>query len=241
VFAELWIMLPDQPFALGRVGHGNFSPSHSSASKDNKYFMVYSRTIKNEKYRASSDQYYMVMSQDMDKAIKNAKKHIRPYNPAEFAQESASQMKSEVGDITRRMIDARRSAERDVLDIPLVYKELKHLVDLGHQFLDPRFASNLAAWVDAKNAVQAETSRAVPVYFVYVSTQRDEQVFDVVEIPNIKEYSYTDQMEFKRFKLDDMPEDIMGKLSVLSLLEPGQYTEGVGKRVDEAMFWVERT
>ena len=69
---------------------------------------------------------------------------------------------------------------------------------------------------------------------------RGEQTFDAIVIDDIKKDGtlYRD-MPCQRYTDRDLPEEYMGKLSVLSLLEVGQYTPGVGKRVEETCFWLE--
>jgi hypothetical protein len=38
----------------------------------------------------------------------------------------------------------------------------------------------------------------------------------------------------------EIPEDIMGAVSVLSILNNGQYVANVGMKIDEKHFWIER-
>ena len=45
--------------------------------------------------------------------------------------------------------------------------------------------------------------------------------------------------EFKRYT-DDLPEEIMGKLSVLTMVENDSYVDDVGYRAAEGMFYVVR-
>jgi hypothetical protein len=251
-YQDMWLMLPDQPFALARVGFGNYSPRNSRSDNKTEYFMVYSRVINNEKYRAGSDQYYMSMSKDMAKAIVNARRYIRRYSPLDMATNTLRDITSNVENISGKVRRAWREAREQVVatdtGLPLLYQEIKRLVTTGHEFLDPKLKDMAVAWVEQEKAWAAEKQRPVPVYFVQVSTDfRDEQIFEVVEVEDIKPHgAFSSDFKdsnppTKTYRAADIPEDIMGKLSVLSLLEPGQYTEGVGIRSSETMFWVERT
>jgi hypothetical protein len=251
VYQDMWLMLPDQPYALARVGFGNYSPRNSRSDNKTEYFMVYSRVINNEKYRAGSDQYYMSMSKDMAKAIVNARRYIRRYSPLDMANNTLYDITRNVenisGKVRRAWNDARHEVVGRTESIDTLFKEIKRLITIGHEFSDPKFKDAVMAWVEKDNAWTIEKQRPVPAYFVQVSTMRDEQIFEVVEVEDIKPYGdfSASSKEFnpttKTYTVADLPEDIMGKLSVLSLLEPGQYTEGVGIRSDETMFWVERT
>ena len=42
------------------------------------------------------------------------------------------------------------------------------------------------------------------------------------------------------YSMDELPEDIGGAISVLSILEDGQYVPRVGQKVDDTTFWIER-
>jgi len=242
VHNEVWLMMPNQPYALARIGYGDFSPS----SKGISCFGVYSRTINNEKYKGGSDQYYMAMSTDIERAVKNAKKHIRMFSPVEYAQMTAGEFTNEVEACSSKVGDAWSIARRTARESDHLYKELKHLMESGHRFLSDEFAGMVTNWITTAKEWSIEKNRAVPAYFVHVSVVRDEQMFDIVEVEDAKgklgNYSQAwADAKSQKFKANDLPEDLMGKLSVLSLLEPGQYTQGVGKRIDDTMFWVERT
>ena len=242
VYNDVWLMMPGQAYALARVGYGDYSPSGSGTSM----FMVHSRTIENEKYRVGSEQYNMVMSSDIERAFKNAKKHVRMYSPVEYASLTAKEFVSHVESDSDTVRNDWMRARGQVKDNDNLYKELKHLMECGHKFLSDEFAGLVTNWIDTAKAWSVEKNRKVPAYFVHVSVVRDQQLFEVIEIDDAKgplgNYSQTwADAKPQRFAADDIPEDIMGKLSVLSLLEPGGYSAGVGKRVDEAMFWVERT
>ena len=242
VYNELWLMMPGQAYALGRVGYADYS----NKDRGTYTYSVYSRTINNEKYKNSSDNFYRAMSSDMERAVKNAKKHIRMYSPTEFAQMTAREFTSSVEDSTNEVESAWQRARREVTGSNDLYKEIKHLVECGHKFLSEEFNTMVASWLETAKAWSVEKHRKIPAYFVHVAVLRNEQTFEIVEIEDAKgrlgNYSQVwADAKPQRFKADDLPEDLMGKLSVLSLLDVGQYTQGVGKRVGETMFWVERT
>lgn len=240
-FADLWLMLPGQSYALARVGYGGYSMKSSSPH----CYMVYARMIQNDKYHAGRDQYYMVMTTDFERGVKNAKKYVRMYSPMEYACVTAHEFGYEVEAHSSNVKGKWEEARKTAVNSNHIYREIKHLVDCGHKFLSDEFSQMVTAWIDTATQWNAEKTRKVPVYFVNVSVVRDEQIFEIVEIEDAKgplgnfSRNWADATTH-RFKADDIPEDIMGKLSVLSLLKPGQYSQGVGKRVSETMFWVER-
>ena len=45
--------------------------------------------------------------------------------------------------------------------------------------------------------------------------------------------------EFIRY-IDDLPEDVMGRVAALSIMPDASYVDGVGYRVNESMFYVIR-
>lgn len=240
-FTDLWIMLPGQAYALGRVGYGSYAKSSNSPP----CYMVYARMIENEKYHVGRDQYHMVMTSDFERAVKNAKKYVRLYSPREYAVVTAHEFSGDIERHSDGVKDKWQIARKAAVDSKQIYREIKHLVECGHKFLSDEFGQAVTAWIDTATQWNVEKDRKIPAYFVNVSVVRDEQFFEIVEVENAKgplgNYAQNwAEAKDHRLKADDMPEDLMGKLSVLSLLKPGQYSQGVGRRVSETMFWVER-
>jgi hypothetical protein len=69
-----------------------------------------------------------------------------------------------------------------------------------------------------------------------------EQWVDVVDVPDInnRSSSSVDTCPITSMNINDLPDDIKGKLAVLTIATNDQYMEQMGRRVSEKSFWVER-
>ena len=69
-----------------------------------------------------------------------------------------------------------------------------------------------------------------------------QQWADVVDVPDVgNRSSHTvEACPITSMNINDLPDDIKGKLSVLTIAKNNQYMEQVGRRVSEKSFWVER-
>lgn len=240
-FTQVHIVMPNQPYTLGKLGYGNYTEN----DRADPTYMVCSRKIKNEKYRANNDNYNCVMSKDLARAVVNVKKFVRQYTAAEMAPIALRKFATSAKEAPEKVASAWRGARNTVRDSDRLYRELKALHEQGYQFLSDDFAQQVNAWVETAKAWSEEKARVVPATFVHVLPVRDQQYFDVVRAPNIREDSMITMKDTllqgtaERFTQEDIPQDLLGKLSVLSLLSNNQYVEGVGMRVHETLYWVE--
>lgn len=241
VMMNVSVYYPTDYYVMGDIGYANIS---RNSSADPKYFVM-SRVIKNEKYRTSSDGYHAKISEKIDVVVRAASQHLRPYRLHEIAKLNED-ISSHVRKNNYNAESACNTAKYRVLDgnNELLMKELKALLDQGHKFVDPTFKDLCTAWMQADKAKKEEEAREVPAVFVMVHTVREKQTFDVLQVDDAKRAGgYTMEnyksMPCQRYTDDDLPEEYMGKLSVLSILEVGAYSQGVGKRVDENVFWLE--
>ena len=239
---RLWVYYPDEPYPMGYIGYGDF---RTEVSGDDQY-VVSSRTIVNEKYGSYQDQHKMKMTVNIETAIRNARRFLRNFSPQEMAKAKlhtvANQSQDSLGNISteyrnkmRQLFDHESSSSNKMLT------ELRNLVDTGHEFVDAAFGSELRAMFELLDNQKALKDKPIHMYFVRVSEKFGKQTFDVGTIDNVQKPSYQVEMsnEFKRYT-DDLPEEIMGKLSVLTMVENDSYVDDVGYRAAEGMFYVVR-
>ncbi|NBW14266.1 MAG: hypothetical protein EBR82_40340 [Caulobacteraceae bacterium] len=234
-YVDVVVAYPDDEYALGRIGYGDYNRGEST---DNK-FMVYSRTIKNERYAINNSQYNMLLTADMTRAIKNAAANLRRYKPQELGELTSD-------DFYYKAIAKQQDAHNDeqdtfarVMDSKLLIAELLYLNRNNHAFQSSLLGEHVANWASAWEAKNEETQRTIPCVFVQIHMQGDEQWASIMEIPNIKNRYWEKGTPVSRMKTSELPENIMGKLSVLSLLQKKEYVSSVGMRVGETAFWIE--
>ena len=242
---KVWVYYPDEPYPMGYIGYGDF---RTEVCGDDQY-MVGSRKITNEKYGDYQDQFRMKMSGNMDTAIRNAKRFLRNFSPHEMAGANAKLLRSKANDAPEMLGNKFRKSMRELFDHETgsrtgafkgrMLTELRHLVDSDHGFVDGEFGHQLRQMFEAGDAWRESFLKTVDVYFVRVFEKFGKQTFQVIELDDVRDYNPRVSDQFLTYT-DDLPEDIMGKLAVLSMTEDGNYVDDVGMRVDEGMFYVVR-
>lgn len=239
---RLWVYYPDEPYPMGYIGYGDF---RTEVSGDDQY-IVGSRTIYNDKYGSYQDQHNMKMTVNIETAIRNARRFLRNFSPQEMAkaklravssqsQDSLDNISREYRNKMRQLFDHESSGSNKMLT------ELRNLVDTGHEFVDAAFGSDLHAMFELSDNQKALKDKPIHMYFVRVFEKFGKQTFDVGTIDNVQSISWRAEInnEFKRYT-DDLPQEIMGKLSVLTMVENDSYVDDVGYRASEGMFYVVR-
>jgi hypothetical protein len=236
-FSELYVYMDGHTYTMMKIGYADYSIRETYSNK----YMVHARTIKNEKFRESNDQYHMALAESVERAVKNAKKYMRPYSPVECANMSLDAVRnnfSAVGvSVTSRLYDGRTG----VMDSRHLRTELFHMLDIGYEFLSLEFRDQIVKWRETWQADQEAKSRALHAYYVHVRLHREEMMCDVIEVLDANKRSrLQSDMPVTAYKMEDLPEHIGGNLAALSMVEDGHYVDGLGLRVDSSTFWVQR-
>jgi len=242
---RVYVHMPNDPYVMGYIGYGDFL---TTAKAMQNSYVISSRHIMNYKYADYNDQHYMAMSINLDTAVRNAKKYLRPLTTKDMAldQQTESDMRRKSKDTKSAMEVKRNNALSDLLaksnrtldiDYNPMLEYMRTLVTVGHEFTDKELESNLLSYFALEKDVKAFSGNDVDVDYVRVYEKYGKQVFDVV--PLIREDSYRSTLgNLTTYDKDKVPEDVMGKVSVLSMVENGHWVDDVGYRVDATMFYV---
>lgn len=236
IHCDIWAYVPEHEYALMRLGYGDFSVRGTGKT----VYCVSARHVKNEKYREDRDEYSMVLSDSLERAVKNAKKYLRPYSVIELAGMSAGDFVSNVRESKFRTQSQRSSAYSAVCDDRDLLREMRLLVEAGHTFITQTFGDKVVAMLAAHDAQTAEENKEVHGHYVYVRTTSVGQVFDVLRAMNLRSHSMRITAEdVKTYTLPELPEDIAHKIASLSILDGNnRYVEGLGKKVSDKSYWV---
>jgi len=241
---SLYVYQQHCPYVLGWIGYGIFRDSNLD-----REWAVHARTIGNRKYAEYSDNYHLKLTGKLDVALRNAKKYLRPYSPAELAKADLDNARHQVrGEVNKLYRDARDMHEglmngslyHSGTSTSRLFIELRHLLTTNHTFVDPAFGAELQKFFEAFDTHKEYQRKDVPMWYVHVYERGDVQVCDVVSVSDARNMSPDLGVEQHRYIGDDVPEDIVGKVSVLNILEKDQYVEDVGLKVGEGMFYVAR-
>ena len=238
LITEFSVYMDNYPFDLGRVGFRDYSVDGNSEPS----YGVYSRKIENTKYASNRDQYFMMMSTDMKKGVKNASKYVVPYTHKELAQAFYDRVHNHVEQVySDKQAKMQNVASEITRNTKGILAELLHLKSLGVQFKTEAFIKASEMVEEAVLEQQEEEKRNVTGVFVRFRTVGDEMYVDVLEAEDIrKNYKLKGSSQTTTYLMSDLPGDIAGSISVLNILEDGQYVARVGQKVDDTTFWIER-
>lgn len=237
-----WVYREGDPYAMGWIGYMTFT------SRGKKAYAVYSPNISNGKYTSGVRQ-NMMFSESRAKAVKNALKHIRPLTMDQCVIMSRDYcdraMRSVVSEAKHTIDRLRRDVARSLFDTyshirsnpaPLE-AELRHLVESGHKFLNPEVGEKLAAIFGGLKEIAALNARDTKFTVVIAEGDR----FRVLPDHDVSSYSYIGRSYegvYETYGQGELPEEIMGKLAVLSMVEAGHYVEGVGYKENARVFYL---
>jgi hypothetical protein len=237
-YDELYVYMDGHTYAMGKVGFSNYLLRGNNTPK----YMVYARMICNDKFNEDREQHHMATAESIERAIKNVKKYMRPYSPAESAGITFMDIRQKFSSVIRGVSSNLTGVEYDIKHSNHLRAELFHMIDVGYEFLAEDFKDMIVKWREAYLADKESKSRALDVYYVGVRIHRDEMLCDVIEVLDASNRYH----DFDRFapvttyKMEELPEHIGGSLATLSMVDDNHYVDGVGLRVDSSTFWVQK-
>jgi len=240
IYNEVSILMDGYPFDIGRI---NYKDNAVKSGNTDYTYGVYSRKIHNAKYGTHRTQFNMIMSNDMKKAVKNACKYIMPYSTRELAQAFYDNMQNHVG----RIVDKAQRALKDHCH-PLGYnyheiaEEIMYLKSQGVKFKNKIFTDVADGIEDLYTTYQQETTRKIGATFVRIYKVGDQPYVSLQEVPDFKNYSWNTKIDIPTTDkpVSELPEDMVGSISVLSILENNHYVADVGMKLDGSHFWIQK-
>jgi hypothetical protein len=246
VFNELEVYREGDEYTLGRIGYVNVGRS----SNPKMAYTVYSRVIKNAKMRISNWKYNVKSSEKLLSAIKHAKMFLRIYSPHEVCSSSLSTV---VSHARKEVADAQNNSQamsRDILysSKEVVMKVLMSVYRGEVAMLPASMKERLEAYETYNTLHKKELSRIRPAYHVNIHGLPHAQKASIIEVDNIADVKYeyggashiSNDTPVKVVDVADIPEDIMGRIAVLSMNDDGHYISGLGYKVSKKSYWIER-
>jgi hypothetical protein len=234
---ELYVYMEGHTYAMMKIGYADYSVKNTGDVK----YMVSARMIENDKFREDKDQYHMATAENIERAVKNVKKYMRPYSPVECASMTFQDVRGKFSSVVSDVGSKLYNAKNDILSSAHLRAELFHMVDVGYEFLSEEFKGMIVNWREAYLEDQVARGRALHAYYVNVRIHREEMMCDVIEVLDANKRSRLEpHMAVTTYKMEELPDYISGSLAALSMVDDGHYVDGVGLRVDSATFWVQR-
>lgn len=234
VACEVYAYFEGDAYAPIRLGYKPYAASGSGASQ----YGVYARCIRNEKYREDREQYHMAMADGVDRALRNVKKNLRPYRVEEIAGMSLSNFTSSIGSLKYDVSQKVMSAKREVIEHAGFIRELRHLIETGHEFVDSGFKGLVVNMLQASEEHKQMYDKQHHGYYVAVRNHNGEQVFDIITVLDVTRAVASNIGAHKTCAMHELPEGVPEKLAALSMLENGKYIDGLGFKVNDTSYWV---
>jgi hypothetical protein len=238
---EVFVYMDDFPCDLGRISWADNGVKSGECT-----YGVYSRKIQNAKYATHRDQHHMVMTNDLDKAVKNARKHLVPYTTRELAQVFYEPLHEKVSRVLDTVKTKAHEGARDIVNNRMaILQEIEFLKKQGVQFVTPEFRELSEKIEQLLSDYREQEARKVSAFFVRFKQVGDTTYADMQEVHNIREIRWdvkmnTTDAQAISCQADELPQDIAGQIAVLNILENEGYVSGVGMKIDDKTYWVER-
>lgn len=240
VVDEVCVYMDEYPFDFGTIGYRDYNVKRNREKVTNT-FGIYSRKIRNEKYSSRNDQYHMVLTKDIKKAVKAALTYLVPYSHKELATAFYDKLRESVSSRVEQIRNDVMNVLRPLHSSKVLLDELKHLASLGVNFRTPEFATAVTLIAEKEALHREEEQRNTSAMFVRFREVDGLMYVDVQECTNIKKsYTLTTSTPNVTYPLEDLPQDTAASVSVLQILNDGQYVPHVGMKINANTFWVER-
>ena len=236
-YTDVTVYIEGSDYVVGAIGFGS---DYGIKTSDKLSYMIHSRKIANEKFAEHRDQYFMSFVTDHKKAVRLALSKLVPYSPKEMANITVYDFKAHIEGVRNDVRAGVSGLISPLTDRNILMREMRNLIAQNTMFVTEEFQKAAAGFIKAEEEWNEVRNKPVHGYYVYVRMVGDEQWVDIVEATDAQNYRNVDHCPVRSMPVSDVPEDIQGKVAVLSMGALNQYMQGVGMRVSDKAFWLER-
>jgi hypothetical protein len=246
----MWVYFPDEIYCRGVVGFMDIG----IISITRKYF-VESEYIANRKVKSDRRQYNMLSSDNIDKAIKIAKQHLRKHSLQKIigmtAYKLTSALSAEKSNKTEAEDEAMDLLRNMLSRNGVLTAELANMVKTDYEFKDEAVREGIVAYMATINEEIEVSSRNIRIALVLVhpphiegadheiTVQRGEQHLNLKKRVYVTEVmSSLENAQVETYTPATLPEDIATKISTLNILEGHDYVDGVGCQQSENIYYI---
>ena len=231
---EIHVYTEGQPFTMGYIGYGDW---RDSGVENIDYYNVVSPNITNEKY-SYGDARHRKMSTKLDVALKTAKRYFRNLTPEQMAQNEANGIRSSYNSVRYKLREDKDDKHSNLLRGDAVISEFRHMLQQGYEFVDKNFGAEVQAYITSIDEHAEAKAKGLDVAFVRVFEKFGEQTFQVVKMHGLHNMSRPPIDDVVEYTDKTLPEELMGKISTLNMLQKDGYVEGVGFNSGDGLFYV---
>jgi len=242
-----WVYREGDNYAMGYIGFGEFRDNKDGTHR----YTVWSPNINNGRYGHGA-QMYMAEALHRSKGVANAMRYLRPLSVEQTIALSKDDCRRKANEVVHEAANefshGAELIKKDFLSARggdnALQKELRHMIETGYEFLDKTLGEQLRKSFTALKELEIAKS-ANKDTFIFVEalkTVTGRQTFRVATDVNVSFYGDISSEELQDkisvYTQEELPEELAGKLSVLSMLDIEGYVEGVGYRAAENVFYL---
>ena len=191
---------------------------------DGESYYVYSRLITNAKYSTWSTDHHVKKSKHMNNIVKEAVKYLLPTQFKEMVEESLGFVERDIHRIREKSREGLYGKLRHI-GYSEWRGELLHMASVGYRPENKEIAEAMAYVVETQEDYDRNANYNPDKMFVWIKPE-------CVMYGNGKD----DYQELK--SVDELPEDIRGKLFVLMVTDAKSFVDEVGMKFEDNKFWV---
>ena len=221
---------------------------------ESSYYAVVSRNIENKRFRTHKREHYEKQTMSFASAVKLVCKYFKPISDLDLAAFYVGSLKTEVDNIGFDLRRSVRLATERVSSDEVIVKELMSLHECGHTFISMDIPDRLKALTLATEQ-SAEHMQVIERGFTFINLSEDgTAAYSHISNTALEaltsgttngDYQYNigrllnkGPFETKVVEQTALSEHIVGKLSVLGMVDAGEYVTGVGMKVSEHMAFI---
>ena len=252
---SMWVYRPQDTYAMGYIGYCPVRDAAGAVGDQERRYAVFSPNIHNGKYNYGERQ-KMASALHIAKGVANAAKHLRPLTTkqvlaltqGEFVSalfDAKSTAWSQVAKATQQIEGGKLFASerfRYKSETTPLQDELQRILNSDYVFVDKELEAQLyAAFAAVAEHEESKKLHDAKHTFIEVIEAHGRNTFrgyaEVNDDRSLFRLADTQENLFY-FTQEELPDRLMGAMSVLSMVEVGIYVSGVGYRAANNMFYV---
>jgi len=244
---SIWVYRPQDTYAMGWITYADvFETSNSYECRH----AVFSPNAHNGKY-SYGEKTHMASALHYNKGLLNACKYLRPLNITQVLQQvqrpfcrGVSRSLDEAKVKACKIIDEVNTDifSRSRLNTAPLKNELANILKSDYEFIDKDLEAQLTeAFQATKDLHDSRDIHDVDHTFIEAVQSQGANLYRVVKKvgQSFSLFRHDDSAENKTtYTQEQLPARLLGAMSVLSMVDEGQYVAGVGYRAGENMFYI---
>jgi hypothetical protein len=242
---SLYLYMPGDIYCRGAIGHRDVGINGTI----HKYF-VYAPSITNNKVNRWAWQHHAASSENITRAIRLCKEHLRPHT---IDQEIVWSIDG-LGQHSREIMATERDKHnelggllaKELIGGGLIEHEFRRMMDSEYEWGSDQLRGMVSQWLTTLEEVNVQDKRNVIVSYVAVDHYHKQFNVKTTPLPvNLGIISLESVImkklfdeETKTYTEDSMPEELMERISSLNLLDEDQFVDNLGWRQSENVYYL---